>query len=69
VLRTSNHIERLNLELRRRTKTQGSFPTEAAALTLLWGLVAFGQVEMRRIRGYKDMPKARAEKESLSHAA
>lgn len=67
VLRTSNHIERLNAELRRRTKTQGSFPTEQAALTLLWGLVAFGQVEMRRIRGYRDMP--RATKESLSQAA
>lgn len=67
VLRTSNHIERLNLELRRRTKTQGSFPTEQAALTLLWGLVAFGQVEMRRIRGYKDMPQVTSE--TLSHAA
>ncbi len=32
-LRTTNLIERINEEFRRRTKTQGSFPTEAAALT------------------------------------
>jgi transposase-like protein len=51
-LRTTNSIENLNREFRRRTKTQASFSTEEAALTLLWGLVAFGQIELRRICGY-----------------
>ncbi len=52
-LRTTNSIENLNREFRRRTKTQGSFSTEEAALTLLYGLAAFGQIGMRRIDGYK----------------
>ncbi len=69
VLRTTNHIERLNLEFRRRTKTQGSFPTEDAALVLLWGLVAFGQIELRRIRGYQDLAKVMEEKARLKKAA
>ena len=51
-LRTTNSIENLNREFRRRTKTQTSFSTEEAAVTLLWGLVAFGQIELRRICGY-----------------
>lgn len=54
-LRSTNALENLNREFRRRTKTQGSFPTEAAALTLLWGLIAFGQIKLRRITGHKDM--------------
>ncbi len=41
-LRTTNSLENLNREFRRRTKTQASFSTEEAALTLLFGLVAFG---------------------------
>lgn len=52
-LRTTNALENLNREFRRRTKTQGSFATEAAGVTLLWGLVAFGQIRLRRIDGYR----------------
>ena len=52
-LRTTNSLENLNREFRRRTKTQGSFSTEASALTLLYGLVAFGQITMRRITGHQ----------------
>lgn len=51
-LRTTNSIENLNREFRRRTKTQASFSTEEGALTLLYGLIAFGQIRMRRIAGY-----------------
>lgn len=50
-LRTTNSIENLNREFRRRTKTQASFSTEEAAVTLLYGLVAFGQLQLRRIHG------------------
>lgn len=56
-LRTTNAIERLNGEFRRRTKTQGSFRHEASALTLLWGLVAFGQIVLRKIDGWKEVAK------------
>lgn len=56
-LRTTNALENLNREFRRRTKTQGSFSTEAAGVTLLWGLVAFGQIRLRRIDGYRDLYK------------
>ncbi len=52
-IRSTNPIENLNREFRRRTKTQGSFSTEDSALTLLWGLVAFGQIRMRKIDGHR----------------
>jgi len=57
-LRTTNAIERLNEEFRRRTKTQGSFCNEQAALVLLFGLVAVGQIRMRKIDGHYDLAKA-----------
>jgi putative transposase len=54
-LRTTNTLENLNREFRRRTKTQASFSTEAAAVTLLFGLVAFGQIVLRRIDGHAQL--------------
>jgi len=55
-IRTTNILENLNREFRRRTKTQASFGTEDAALTLLYGLVAFGQIQLRKIDGHKHLP-------------
>lgn len=55
-LRTTNTLENLHRELRRRTKTQASFGTESAALTPLFGLVAFGQIHLRRTDGYQQPP-------------
>ena len=55
-LRTTNVIERLNEEFRRRVKTQGSLPTEDAALVLLFGLVVSGQVRLRRLDGWRQIP-------------
>lgn len=57
-LRTTNQLERLNGEFRRRTKTQGSFRNETSALVLLWGLIAFGQVRLRKIDGFEAMGRA-----------
>jgi transposase-like protein len=51
-LHTTNTLENLNREFRRRTKTQASFSTEEAAVTLLSGLVAFGQIQLRKIDGH-----------------
>jgi len=52
-LRTTNVIERLHEELRRRVKTQGSLPSEDAALILLFSLVATGHIKLRRIDGWR----------------
>lgn len=51
-LRTTNVIERVNEEFRRRVKTQSSLPTDDAAGVLLFGLVVSGQIKLRRIDGY-----------------
>jgi transposase-like protein len=55
-LRTTNALERINGEFRRRTKTQASLPNEDAVLLLLFGLLRAGQVKLRKIDGYEDMP-------------
>jgi putative transposase len=52
-LRTTNTIERLHEEFRRRVKTQGALPSEDAALALLFSLVASGQIRLRRIDGWR----------------
>ncbi len=52
-LRTTNVIERLHEEYRRRVKTQGSLPSEDAAVVLLFSLVASGQIKLRRIDGWR----------------
>ena len=53
--RTTNPLENLNREFRRRTKTQASFTTEDSAVALLFGLVASGQIRLRRIDGYQHL--------------
>lgn len=60
-LRTTNSIERLNEEFKRRTKTQGSFPTASSVLVILFGLIASGMIRLRKIPGYQDMPPRRQE--------
>jgi len=52
-IRTTNVIERLNGEFRRRVKTQASLPTEDAALVLLFSLVASGQIKLRKLDGFE----------------
>ena len=55
-LKTTNVIERLYEEFRRRVKTQGSLPTEDAALVLLFGLIVSGQIRLRRLDGWQQIP-------------
>ncbi len=55
-LRTTNAIERINEEFRRRTKTQASLPNEAAVVLLMYGLLCTGQIRLRRMVGWKDLP-------------
>ena len=54
-LRTTNALERINEEFRRRTKTQASLPSEEAVLFLLFGLLRSGQVTLRRLVGWRDI--------------
>ena len=51
-IRTTNALENLNREFRRRTKTQASFSSEESAVALLFGLIASGQIR-RRIAAYQ----------------
>lgn len=52
-LKTTNPIERLNLEFKRRVKTQCSLPGEKSAILLLYGLLLSGQIRFRRINGWQ----------------
>ena len=45
--------DRLHEEFRRHVKTQGSLPSEDAALVLLFSLVASGPIKLRRIDGWQ----------------
>jgi putative transposase len=59
-LRTTNALERINEEFRRRTKTQASLPSQDSVLLLLFGLLRSGQVKLRALVGYQDMEVKRA---------
>ena len=61
-LRTTNALERINGEFRRRTKTQSSLPSCDAVLLLLFGLLRSGAVKLRRMDGWEDLPNAAARK-------
>jgi transposase-like protein len=58
-LRTTNALERINGEFRRRTKTQASVPGQDAVLLLLFGLLRSGQIKLRVLDGYKDMKEVK----------
>jgi len=68
-LRTTNALERINEEFRRRTKTQASLPSEDAVLLLLFGLLRSGQIVLRRIVGFQDMSSVVSKKSNASEAA
>lgn len=65
-VRTTNALENLNREFRRRTETQRSFATEAAGVTLLWALVASGQMRLRRINGYRALKQLVEQEQAAS---
>ena len=60
-IRTTNVIERLNGEFRRRVKTQASLPSEDAPLVLLFSLVASGQIKLRKLDGFEEIAKVLGE--------
>ena len=58
-LRTTNALERINEEFRRRTKTQASLPGQDAVVLLLFGLLRSGQIKLRTLDGYQDMKEVK----------
>jgi transposase-like protein len=58
-LRTTNALERIHEEFRRRTKTQASLPSQDAVLLLLFGLLRSGQIKLRALDGYQDMKEVK----------
>lgn len=65
-LRTRNTIDRLHEDLRRRVKTQGSLPSEAVAVVLLFSLVATGQITLRRIDGWRKIATVPSQNPSVA---
>jgi transposase-like protein len=50
--RTTNAIERLHEEFKRRIKTQTVLPSAETAAMLFWALLASGQITMRKVDGW-----------------
>jgi putative transposase len=51
--RTTNAIERLHEEFKRRIKTQTVLPSAETAAMLFWALLASGQITMRKVDGWQ----------------
>src|SRR5580704_11838098 len=54
-IRTTNAIERLHEEFKRRIKTQTVLPSAETAAMLFWALLASGQIVMRKVDGWKTL--------------
>ena len=53
--RTTNAVERLHEEFKRRIKTQTVLPSAESAAMLFWALLAAGQVTMRKVDGWQSL--------------
>ncbi len=53
--RTTNAIERLHEEFKRRIKTQTVLPSADTAAMLFWALLASGQINMRKVDGWNTL--------------
>jgi putative transposase len=54
-VRTTNAIERLHEEFKRRIKTQTVLPSADTAAMLFWALMASGQISMRKVDGWQTL--------------
>ena len=54
-IRTTNAIERLHEEFKRRIKTQTVLPSAETAAMLFWALLASGQINMRKVDGWQSL--------------
>ena len=53
--RTTNAVERLHEEFKRRIKTQTALPSAETAAMLFWALLASGQITMRKVDGWQNL--------------
>jgi putative transposase len=53
--RTTNAVERLHEEFKRRIKTQAVLPSAETAAMLFWALLASGQIAMRKVDGWQTL--------------
>ena len=53
--RTTNAIERLHEEFKRRIKTQTVLPSADTSAMLFWALLASGQINMRKVDGWQTL--------------
>src|SRR5947208_8033923 len=67
--RTTNAIERLHEEFKRRIKTQTVLPSAETAAMLFWALLASGQITMRKIDGWQTLAEKPAAAVPLDLAA
>lgn len=58
--RTTNAIERLHEEFKRRIKTQTVLPSAETAAMLFWALLASGQVTLRKVDGWQTLSQSPA---------
>jgi transposase-like protein len=61
-IRTTNAIERLHEEFKRRIKTQTVLPSAETAAMLFWALLASGQITMRKVDGWKSLAEKPSDK-------
>jgi transposase-like protein len=57
-IRTTNAIERLHEEFKRRIKTQTVLPSAETAAMLFWALLASGQITMRKVNGWESLAES-----------
>ena len=67
--RTTNAIERLHEEFKRRIKTQTVLPSAETAAMLFWALLASGQITMRKVDGWQTLAQKPAAAVPLDLAA
>lgn len=67
--RTSNAIERLHEEFKRRIKTQTVLPCSDTAAMLFWALLASGQILMRKVDGWTSLATPIADHQPVALAA
>ena len=67
--RTTNAIERLHEEFKRRIKTQTVLPSAETAAMLFWALLASGQISMRKVDGWQSLAEKPTEQTTIDLAA
>ena len=67
--RTTNAIERLHEEFKRRIQTQTVLPSAETAAMLFWDLLASGQITMRKVDGWQNLAQKPTQRTTIDLAA